>query len=173
MTTSTGTNEIDAVDAGRHYLIHIDGACSGNPGPGGCGALLQLRDGANLLKEKDITRESLNTTNSRMELMSAIIALEALEQNGLPAIVVTDSAYVMDGITKWVAGWARNGWRKKDGRAAANVDLWERLVAAGADREVAWSRVRGHAGHPGNERADRLATKARDAAVAKARRMAA
>lgn len=118
-------------------------------------------------------REALATTNNRMELMAAIIALEALEKNGVPAIVVTDSAYVMDGITKWVACWARNGWRKKDGKAVANADLWERLVAAGADREVAWSRVRGHAGHPGNERADRLATNARDAAVAKARRLTA
>jgi ribonuclease HI len=133
-----------------------DGACSGNPGPGGWGALLVARDGARVLREREMSGGAPETTNNRMELTAAIAVLEALER---PArlTVVTDSAYVRDGITRWLPGWKANGWRTAARAPVKNEDLWRRLDAAAARHEVDWAWIRGHAGHPENERADALA----------------
>ena len=133
-----------------------DGACSGNPGPGGWGALLQAKDGETVTKERELKGGEVMTTNNRMELMAAIAALEAL---GKPSklTVVTDSAYVKGGITEWMAGWKRKGWRTSTGKTVKNEDLWRRLDEAAARHTVVWTWVKGHAGHPENERADELA----------------
>jgi len=133
---------------------YTDGACSGNPGPGGWGALLVARDGDAIVKERPLCGGEALTTNNRMELMAAIMALETLERAST-LTVITDSAYVKDGITKWIHGWKRNGWTKKGG--LKNADLWQRLDAAQARHTVRWEWVKGHAGHPENERADELA----------------
>ncbi|WP_322890584.1 MULTISPECIES: ribonuclease HI [unclassified Yoonia] len=133
---------------------YTDGACSGNPGPGGWGALLVARDGDTVVKERPLKGGEALTTNNRMELLAAISALEALARAS-EITIVTDSAYVKDGITKWIHGWKRNGWTKKGG--LKNVDLWQRLDAAAARHKVRWEWVKGHAGHPENERADELA----------------
>ncbi len=140
--------------------IWTDGACKGNPGPGGWGAI--LRTGS---REREMSGADAATTNNRMELMAAIMALRALKK---PCRVElsTDSKYVMDGITKWVFGWQRNGWRTADKKPVKNVDLWQRLEAAKAPHEIEFHWVKGHAGHPENERADALA----NAAIAAARR---
>jgi len=135
-------------------FAYTDGACSGNPGPGGWGALLIARDGDTVLKERALSGGEAETTNNRMELLAAINALETLER-ATKVTVVTDSAYVKDGITKWIHGWKRNGWKKKGG--LKNVDLWQRLDAAAARHDVTWEWVKGHAGHPENEKADELA----------------
>ena len=133
-----------------------DGACSGNPGPGGWGALLQAKDGDTVTKERELKGGEAMTTNNRMELMAAIAALEAL---GKPSklTVVTDSAYVKGGITEWMSGWKRKGWRTSTGKPVKNEDLWRRLDEAAARHDVTWTWVKGHAGHPENERADELA----------------
>jgi ribonuclease HI len=131
-----------------------DGACSGNPGPGGWGVLLLAKDGETILKERTLNGGEPETTNNRMELMAAISALEVLERPST-LTVVTDSAYVKDGITKWIHGWKRNGWTKKGG--LKNAELWQRLDAAQARHKVKWEWIKGHAGHPENERADELA----------------
>jgi ribonuclease HI len=135
---------------------YTDGACSGNPGPGGWGALLVARDGGTVVKERELKGGEPETTNNRMELLAAIHALEALER---PAVltVVTDSAYVKGGITAWLAGWKRNGWKTSTRKPVKNEDLWRRLDEAQARHQVAWKWVKGHAGHPENERADALA----------------
>ena len=135
-------------------FAYTDGACSGNPGPGGWGALLIARDGDAVVKERELCGGDANTTNNRMELLAAIHALEALDRSST-LTVITDSAYVKDGITKWIHGWKRNGWQKKGG--LKNVELWQRLDAATARHQVRWEWVKGHAGHPENERADALA----------------
>lgn len=135
-------------------FAYTDGACSGNPGPGGWGALLVARDGDAVVKERTLKGGEADTTNNRMELLAAINALEALERPSA-ITVVTDSAYVKDGITKWIHAWKRNGWKKKGG--LKNVDLWQALDAAQARHDVTWEWVKGHAGHPENERADQLA----------------
>ncbi len=135
-------------------VAFTDGACSGNPGPGGWGVLLQAKDGDTVLKQKELSGGAEDTTNNRMELMAAITALETLDRAST-ITVVTDSAYVKDGITKWIHGWKRNGWKKKGG--LKNVDLWQRLDAAADRHRVTWEWVKGHAGHPENERADELA----------------
>lgn len=137
-------------------VAYTDGACSGNPGPGGWGVLLEAREGARLLRERTLCGGEAATTNNRMELMAAIRALELLEHPS-EVTVVTDSAYVKGGITAWMHGWKRNGWRTADRKPVKNVDLWQRLDAAAARHRVRWKWVRGHAGHPGNERADALA----------------
>lgn len=131
--------------------IYTDGACSGNPGPGGWGAI--LRDGEH---EKELSGGEDETTNNRMELMAAISALEELE---FPSQVDlhTDSTYVKDGITKWIHNWKRNGWKTAAKKPVKNVDLWKRLQAALSRHDVLWHWVKGHAGHPDNERADELA----------------
>ena len=133
---------------------YTDGACSGNPGPGGWGALLIARNGDTVIKERPLKGGEALTTNNRMELLAAISALEALAHKS-EITVVTDSAYVKDGITKWIHGWKRNNWTKKGG--LKNVDLWQRLDAAAARHIVRWEWVKGHAGHVENERADELA----------------
>ena len=135
-------------------FAYTDGACSGNPGPGGWGALLVARDGGKVVKTRELSGGEAETTNNRMELLAAITALETLERP-TAVTVVTDSAYVKDGITKWIHSWKRNGWKKKGG--LKNVDLWQRLDAAAARHNVTWEWVKGHAGHPENEKADELA----------------
>ena len=135
---------------------YTDGACSGNPGPGGWGALLQARDGDAVVKERELHGGEADTTNNRMELLAAIAALEALER---PAgiTIVTDSAYVKNGVTGWIHGWKRNGWKTSSNKPVKNEDLWRRLDTAQARHRVTWQWVKGHAGHPENERADELA----------------
>ncbi|MEM6896245.1 MAG: ribonuclease HI [Pseudomonadota bacterium] len=135
-------------------FAYTDGACSGNPGPGGWGVLLIAREGEHVLKERELSGGEPETTNNRMELMAAITALETLS-DAARITVITDSAYVKDGITKWVHGWKRNGWKKKGG--LKNAELWQRLDAARDRHDVTWEWVKGHAGHPENERADELA----------------
>ena len=135
-------------------FAYTDGACSGNPGPGGWGVLLLAKDGETILKERTLNGGEPETTNNRMELMAAISALEVLERPSTLTLV-TDSAYVKDGITKWIHGWKRNGWTKKGG--LKNAELWQRLDAAQARHKVKWEWIKGHAGHPENERADELA----------------
>ena len=134
--------------------MHTDGACSGNPGPGGWGVLLHWRD-----HERELSGAEVETTNNRMELMAAIAGLEALKR---PAVIDlhTDSTYVRDGITQWIHGWKKNGWRTAAKKPVKNEDLWRRLDKAQARHEVHWHWVKGHAGDPGNECADRLATEA-------------
>jgi ribonuclease HI len=140
-----------------HVIVHTDGACSGNPGPGGWGAILAFGD-----RQKELHGGEPHTTNNRMELMAAISALEALKQ---PCLVDlhTDSQYLRDGIMKWIKNWKRKGWRTADNKPVKNVDLWQRLEAALARHQVRWHWVRGHTGDAMNERADQLA---RDAIVA-------
>lgn len=137
-------------------IAYTDGACSGNPGPGGWGVLMRaLRDGE-IIKERELSGGEAVTTNNRMELMAAISALETLRQPS-EITIVTDSAYVKNGVTTWIHGWKRNGWRTADKKPVKNVELWQRLDAAQATHQVRWEWVRGHAGHPENERADELA----------------
>jgi ribonuclease HI len=131
--------------------IYTDGACSGNPGPGGWGAILRWNG-----SEKELSGGERETTNNRMELMAAIVALESLTRP-VPVRLHTDSQYVRDGITQWIAGWKRNGWKTAARRPVKNEDLWRRLDAAQAQHNVSWHWIRGHDGHPENERADELA----------------
>jgi ribonuclease HI len=135
-------------------FAYTDGACSGNPGPGGWGVLLVARNGQAVLKTRELCGGEALTTNNRMELLAAISALEALDRPS-PLTIVTDSAYVKDGITRWIHAWKRNGWTKKGG--LKNADLWQRLDQAQARHDTTWEWVKGHAGHPENERADELA----------------
>lgn len=137
--------------------IYTDGACSGNPGPGGWGVLLRWRG-----HEKELSGGEDDTTNNRMELMAAIQALESLKRPS-EVDLHTDSTYVRDGITKWIHGWKRNGWKTSAKKPVKNEDLWKRLDAALADHQVSWHWVKGHSGHPENERADELATTAAQA----------
>ncbi len=134
--------------------IATDGACKGNPGPGGWGVLLRAGK-----TEKELSGGEPMTTNNRMELMAAIRGLEALKR---PAHVKlsTDSRYVMDGLTKWIKSWQRNGWKTADRKPVKNADLWQQLLAASAPHRIDWVWVKGHAGHPDNERADGLASNA-------------
>ena len=131
--------------------IFTDGACSGNPGPGGWGVLMRWRG-----HEKELSGGEAQTTNNRMELMAAIQGLEAVKRAARVRLV-TDSTYVKDGITKWIHGWKRNGWKTAAKKPVKNEDLWRRLDAALADHEIEWQWVKGHAGHAENERADELA----------------
>jgi ribonuclease HI len=135
----------------KPVVVYTDGACRGNPGPGGWGALLRYGD-----RERTLTGGEADTTNNRMEMMAAIAALEALTA---PCAVTlhTDSTYVMKGITEWLPGWKRRNWRTAGGAAVKNQDLWQRLDAAHQRHQVDWRWVKGHAGDPGNERADALA----------------
>ena len=128
-----------------------DGACSGNPGPGGWGAVLRW-DG----HVKELSGGERNTTNNRMELMASIIALESLRRP-VKVVLTTDSTYVRNGITKWLKAWKARSWKTADKKPVKNVDLWQRLEQAAARHEVEWRWVRGHTGHPENERADALA----------------
>ncbi len=133
-----------------------DGACSGNPGPGGWGVVLEARAGAETVKTRELSGGEAETTNNRMELMAAIRALEALERPS-DITVVTDSRYLKDGITSWIHGWKRNGWKTAAKKPVKNEDLWRRLDGAAARHRIAWEWLKGHAGHPQNERADALA----------------
>ena len=131
--------------------IFTDGACSGNPGPGGWGALLRYNE-----TEKEISGGAAQTTNNRMEMMAAIEALEALKRPSRVRLH-TDSTYLKDGITKWIHAWKERGWKTANKKPVKNQDLWRRLEAARVPHEVEWFWVKGHAGHPENERADQLA----------------
>ncbi|MEG3178601.1 ribonuclease HI [Sphingomonas sp. RB3P16] len=155
MTDPTTTTELTKVE------IATDGACKGNPGPGGWGAL--IRSGGT---EKELSGGEVLTTNNRMELMAAIEGLNALKR---PCRVTlsTDSRYVMDGLTKWIKGWQKNGWKTAAKQPVKNADLWQALLDAAKPHRIEWTWVKGHAGHPDNERADRLAS---DAAVVAGRR---
>jgi ribonuclease HI len=135
----------------NHVEIFTDGACSGNPGPGGWGAILRWRG-----EEREIWGGEKETTNNRMELMAAIMALESLKRP-IRVAIHTDSTYVKDGITKWMPHWKERNWRTANRKPVKNVDLWQRLDAAIAPHTVGWHWVRGHTGHPENERADELA----------------
>ena len=137
--------------------IYADGACRGNPGPGGWGALL-IHEG----QEKELSGAERHTTNNRMELTAAIRALEALKKPGTSARVYTDSQYVIKGIEEWVGGWKARGWRTADKKPVKNQDLWEQLDALAARHSLEWHWVKGHSGVPGNERVDALANRAID-----------
>ena len=141
-------------------VVHVftDGACKGNPGPGGWGAVLRFND-----QEKELSGGEAHTTNNRMELMAAIEGLKALTRE-CTVILSTDSVYVKDGITKWIHGWQRNGWRTADKKPVKNADLWQDLLAATAEHKIDWRWVKGHSGHPENDRADKLASDAAEAA---------
>ena len=134
-----------------HVVIYTDGACSGNPGPGGWGAILMSGP-----HRKELSGGEANTTNNRMELYAAIASLEALKK---PSSVElhTDSSYLRNGITQWIHGWKRNGWRTADRKPVKNAELWQRLEEISQRHDISWHWVKGHAGHPENERADELA----------------
>lgn len=133
-----------------------DGACSGNPGPGGWGVLMRATEAGAVLRERELSGGEAQTTNNRMELMAAISALEVLSRP-TKITIVTDSAYVKNGVTEWIHGWKRKGWRSATGKPVKNIELWQRLDAARAAHEVRWEWIKGHAGHAENERADELA----------------
>ena len=134
--------------------IYTDGACSGNPGPGGWGVILRYKD-----REKELAGFSLETTNNRMELQAAIEGLKSLKRS-MHVDLFTDSQYLRDGITKWLFQWKKNGWRLANNKPVKNQDLWEDLHALVQDHHINWHWVKGHAGHPENERADALARQA-------------
>ena len=133
-----------------------DGACSGNPGPGGWGVLMRAMDGERIVKERELSGGEGETTNNRMELMAAIAALEALSRT-TAITITTDSAYVKNGVTEWVHGWKRNGWKTSTNKPVKNVELWQRLDTLARQHKVDWRWIKGHAGHAENERADELA----------------
>lgn len=152
--------DLGPTDLAEAVEIHTDGACSGNPGPGGWGAILRWRG-----HEKELSGAETPTTNNRMELIAAISALEALSRPS-DVILWTDSTYVRQGITEWIAGWKRRGWVNAKKEPVKNRDLWERLDAAAAKHSVDWRWLKGHAGNDLNERADALARAAIKAARA-------
>ncbi|WP_188260053.1 ribonuclease HI [Azospirillum tabaci] len=151
MTDTTDTNGGDGKSAPKIVDIFTDGACSGNPGPGGWGAILRYNG-----VEKELYGGELATTNNRMELMAAIQALEALKRP-MEVRLYTDSEYVKNGITQWIHGWKARGWKTADKKPVKNEDLWRRLDEAKRQHRIEFHWVRGHAGHPENERADALA----------------
>jgi len=144
---------LSAAASAARVRIYTDGACKGNPGPGGWGALLQF-DG----REKELCGGEAGTTNNRMELTAVIRALQALKRP-CDIDIYTDSQYVQKGISEWIAAWKRRGWKTADKKPVKNEDLWRRLDALAAQHHVEWVWVKGHAGHDGNERADQLANK--------------
>jgi ribonuclease HI len=140
----------------KQVMIFTDGACRGNPGPGGWGAVLRYGS-----TEKTLSGGEPDTTNNRMELMAAIMALEALTQS-CEVVLTTDSRYVMDGITQWMANWKKRGWKTASKQPVKNADLWRRLDAACSKHTIEWQWVKGHSGHPENEKADALANRGID-----------
>ena len=149
MTGQDGNGDQDLIEA------FTDGACSGNPGPGGWGAVLRWRG-----HEKELSGGEAQTTNNRMELMAAIRVLEAIKGENRRVKIVTDSNYLRQGITQWIHAWRRKGWKTADNKPVKNKDLWQRLEAALKTHKVEWAWTKGHAGHPENERADALAREA-------------
>ncbi len=147
-------DQAEPVAGHDRVFLFTDGACSGNPGPGGWGVLLRYRG-----REKELSGAEPTTTNNRMELLAVIQGLEALKRP-MRVHICTDSQYVMKGITEWLAAWKRRGWKTADRQPVKNVDLWRRLEAALAPHQAEWQWVRGHNGHPENERVDQLATAA-------------
>ena len=140
-----------------HSLVaYTDGACSGNPGPGGWGVVLQARSGSQLTKQSELNGGAAETTNNRMELVAAISALDALSRHS-QITIVTDSVYVKDGVTKWIFGWKKKGWLTAAKKPVKNEDLWKKLDLVQSQHDVTWEWVKGHAGHPENELADELA----------------
>ena len=139
-------NDQDAVD------IYTDGACSGNPGPGGWGVVMRWKG-----KEKELAGSEDDTTNNRMELMAAIQGLERLKRGVDRVRIHTDSTYVKDGITKWIHGWKKNGWKTAAKKPVKNQDMWQRLDEALKDHDIEWHWIKGHSGHPENERCDEMA----------------
>ena len=137
-------------------FAYTDGACSGNPGPGGWGVLMRAMDGDKIVKQRELQGGEADTTNNRMELLAAINALEVLERPSTLTIV-TDSAYVKNGVTSWIHSWKRNGWKTSARKPVKNVELWQRLDLARERHDVTFKWVKGHAGHEENERADELA----------------
>ena len=135
---------------------YTDGACSGNPGPGWWGVLMVAKEGSSVIKTRDLSGGTVETTNNQMELTAAIMALEALEKPS-KITIVTDSSYVKDGITKWIFAWKRNGWKTAAKKSVKNEELWKRLENATQIHDVSWEWIKGHAGHLENERADELA----------------
>jgi ribonuclease HI len=142
--------------ASEKVEMFTDGACRGNPGPGGWGVVLRYKG-----KEKELYGGEAETTNNRMELMAAIRGLETLTR-GCPVVLTTDSQYVMKGITEWITNWKKRNWKTAGRKPVKNVDLWQRLDSALAQHQVEWQWVRGHSGHPENERADALANRGID-----------
>jgi ribonuclease HI len=142
-----------------HVEIFTDGACSGNPGPGGWGAIMRTKG-----IEKELSGGEKDTTNNRMEMMAVIAALEAL-QRGCRVKITTDSQYVMKGMLEWLPGWKKRNWQTAAKKPVKNIDLWQRLEKAAETHQLEWEWVRGHQGHVENERADQLAVAARDIAV--------
>jgi ribonuclease HI len=143
----------------KEVVVYADGACRGNPGPGGWGAWLKSGE-----HEKELFGGDKLTTNNKMELTAVIQALAALERR-CSVVVYTDSSYVKDGITKWIHGWKTRGWQTADKKPVKNIELWQRLDALNASHQVQWRWVKGHSGDPGNERADRLANRGVDSVI--------
>jgi len=148
------------VTALKHVIIHTDGACKGNPGPGGWGALLEFNG-----QQRRLCGGERETTNNRMELTAAIQALDALKEP-CKVTLYTDSVYVMQGLTQWMPNWKARNWRTADKKPVKNQDLWQRLDAAAARHQIDWQWVKGHSGHDGNEEADRLANEGVNQALA-------
>jgi ribonuclease HI len=150
----------EAEDQADIVLAYTDGACRGNPGPGGWGVLLRWKG-----RDRELCGGEAHTTNNRMELTAALRALESLTRP-CRVVVTTDSEYVQRGITEWIGGWKKRGWKTADRKAVRNADLWQALDEAAARHDVEWRWVRGHSGHDGNEAADRLANRGIDEMLA-------
>ena len=140
----------------HNLFAYTDGACSGNPGPGGWGVLLVAKNQNKIIKERELFGGQEDTTNNQMELLAAISALEALDRPSKIKII-TDSSYVKNGVTQWLENWKNNKWKTASKKPVKNAELWRRLDQARSGHEVIWEWVKGHAGHPENERADKLA----------------
>lgn len=163
------TEDIERHTTGRHYLIHTDGACRVNPGPGGWGAVIQLKEGETVLRERELSGgEAPTTTNNRMEMTAALKALDRLVEKDIPVLIRSDSQYLVKGMTEWMVTWKRHGWRTAKGKGGfvENRDLWEQLDAlAQLYPLLSWRWVRGHNGDPLNERCDQIANAAIDTAL--------